>query len=181
MALTLATVREWASQHAKDYSLRRYIVGTTEKFAILTNDAAMGEVVTSPAANTLLARLKAIVTQLAAGVAANGWAWTSVFGVSGAVVTSADVSTAAAVTDVPTTGQKIVLDSVVISSAAAITVDLQEETSAAIIAKFYMPVNSTVTWKPEGKVKLATINKKLMVHASGAGAVSVTAVYHSEA
>lgn len=133
----------------------------------------MGEAVAAPATYSLLGRIKALL-EATPGLGTS-------FSVSGAVVTAADVSTATAVTDAPGASLKLVVDSVVISSAAAVTVDLQEETSGTIIAKFYMPVNSTVTFKPEGKVKLATANKKLMVHASGAGAVSVTAVYHTEA
>lgn len=157
--------------------------GATPMNAQLVSDAAMGEAVSSPTAYTVLGRLKAIATALAAGVPVLGWGWTSVFGVSSAVVISADASGAGgvAITDAPGASLKIVVDSVIISSGAAITVDLQEETSGTKIAQFYMAANTTVVFKPEGKVKLATANKKLMVHASGAGNVAVTAVYHVEA
>ena len=43
----------------------------------------------------------------------SGPSWTQVFGVSGARFTSADASTAAAVTDAPTSGQKLVIDDIV--------------------------------------------------------------------
>jgi hypothetical protein len=115
------------------------------------------------------------------GVTRAGYNWTTVFGVSSAVFISADASTAAAVTDAPSAGQKLVIDSVIISSAAALTIDLESETAAVKIAQFYMAAASTVVFEPTGKVKLAVADKKLMVKASGAGAIAVTAVYHSEA
>lgn len=102
-------------------------------------------------------------------------------GVAGARFTSADQSAAAAsITDAPTSGQKIVVTELVISSGAAIRVDLKEETSGTVLLSVYMAVNSTVVL-PLKKLKLATANKKLQVQASGAGNIAITTVYYSEA
>lgn len=102
-------------------------------------------------------------------------------GVSGARFTSSDQSASpASITDAPTSGQKIVLTELVISSAAAIRLDFKEETSGTVVLSVYMAVNSTVVI-PLKKLKLATANKKLQVQASGAGNIAITPVYYSEA
>lgn len=111
-----------------------------------------------------------------------GAAWTSVFGVSGARVTSADASAAAAsVTDAPTAGQKIVLTDLVFSVDTDMRVDFKEETSGTVVLSFYMAANSTMQFTPRGKMKLATADKKLQVQTSAAGNIAVTAFYTSEA
>lgn len=106
--------------------------------------------------------------------------WTSSFGVSSAVFTSADATTAAAVTDAPTSGQKLVITDIIASSDTAMFLLFQEETSGTVIFKVFLPANGTVQITPRGKVKLATANKKLMVDASVAGNIAVTALYYSE-
>lgn len=111
-----------------------------------------------------------------------GKAWESSLGVSGAPVASADASTAASVTDAPATDEKLVIDQLIVSVGAALTVTFKCETSGAVIVgPLYMAANTTLAIKLEGKVKLATANKKLQVQTSGAGNISVTALYHSEA
>lgn len=111
-----------------------------------------------------------------------GTSWTASFGVAGARFTSADASGAAAsVTDAPTTGQKLVITDVEISTDTAMRVDLKEETSGTVIASVYMAANSTVNLCTRSKRKLATVNKKLQVQTSAAGNVSVGAFYYSEA
>lgn len=111
-----------------------------------------------------------------------GKAWTSVKGVSDAPFTSSDAQAAASVTDAPATDEKLVVDQIIVSVGAAMNVTFKEETSGtAILGPLYMAANTTLAIKPEGKVKLATANKKLQVQASAAGAISVLALYHSEA
>jgi hypothetical protein len=106
----------------------------------------------------------------------------SKWGVAGVPFTSADASSAASVTDAPVTGQCLVIDEVLISSGAAISVTLKEETSGTVIyGPVYMAANSTVHLKMAGRRKLPTAGKKLQAQASGAGNVSVLASYHSEA
>ncbi len=107
--------------------------------------------------------------------------WTSAFGVSSAKFQSADATTAAAVTDAPTSGQKLVITDILVGTDTAMRADFQEETSGTIIASIYLAANSTVQWTPRGKVKLATADKKLMIDASASGNVAVTVCYWSEA
>jgi zona occludens toxin (predicted ATPase) len=112
----------------------------------------------------------------------NGPGWTQVFGVSGAVFTSADASTAAAVTDAPTSGQKLVIDDVIVSvGSVAMQVDLEIETAGTVYVTIYATANTMYQITPRGKWKLGTADKKLMVDTSAAGAISVTCFYHSEA
>src|SRR4051812_28783851 len=71
-----------------------------------------------------------------------GPSWTSVFGVGGVPFASADAHSAAvAVTDAPTSGQKLVITDIVVSVDTAMSVTFTEETSGTVIAKFYMAAN----------------------------------------
>ena len=107
---------------------------------------------------------------------------TTSLGVSSAVVTSADASTATAVTGAPTSGQKLVIWDIIASTGStALQLDFEEETSGTVLFTAYLPANGFIQITPRGKVKLATADKKLMVDASAAGAVSVTVIYSSEA
>lgn len=107
----------------------------------------------------------------------NGPAWTPAY----LHTASADASSGADVTAAPTTGQKIVIDDVIVSTGAALTVTFEEETSGTDVLKLYMAENGIAQMTPRGKIKLATADKKLRVITSGAGAVAVTVCYHSEA
>lgn len=113
-----------------------------------------------------------------------GPGWTTVWGVSGLPYTSADRSgSAAPVSDAPTSGQKLVIDDILISVDTAMAVTLKCETSGAVVAgPFYLPVNGTlqITTRGKGK-KLATADKKLHVQTSAAGNIMVDVGYHSEA
>jgi hypothetical protein len=114
-------------------------------------------------------------------VSDGGPGWTSVYGVAGIAFTSADATTAAAVTDAPTTGQKLVIVDLVASSDTAMFLLFHEESTAGtVIFKVFIPANGTIQITPRGKIKLPTVNKKLMVDASAAGNVAVTATYYSE-
>lgn len=103
------------------------------------------------------------------------------FGVTGSAYVSANATGTVAITDVPTTGQKLVITDVLLSTDTAMNILLQEETSANVIAKIFLPANGTVQWTPRGKVKLATVNKRLMAKASVTGNVGITTNYYSEA
>jgi len=110
-----------------------------------------------------------------------GPGWESVFGVSGARFTSANQSaSAASVTNAPTTGQKLVITDVLISVDTAMRVDLKEETSGTVLASLYLPANGTVQFTPRGKLKLATVNKKLQLQTTVSGNVATTVFYYSE-
>jgi hypothetical protein len=109
---------------------------------------------------------------------------TSSWGVSGVPFTSANASAAdAAVTDAPTTGQKIVIDDILISVDTSMTVTFKEETSGTVLfGPWYMSSNSgPVQVTLRGKKKLATVNKKVMIRTSAAGNITASLSYHSEA
>jgi hypothetical protein len=112
----------------------------------------------------------------------NGPAWTTVWGVTGVPYTSADRSASAApVTDLPASGQKLVITDLIISVDTAMTVTLTCETSGAVVfGPYYLPANGTVQITPRGKKKLATANKRLQVQTSVAGHITVEAGYYSE-
>ena len=104
------------------------------------------------------------------------------FGIGGVPFTSADASGAdAAITDAPGAGNKIYVDFLMISSAAALNLTFKEETSGTVIfGPIYMAANSTVSIPiPKGK-SLPTANKKLMVRASGAGNITISTGYRSQ-
>ncbi len=130
-----------------------------------------------------LARLVEIVdgTSIIGATLDGGPNWTSVFGVSSAAVVSADMTTAAAVTAAPTSGQKLVIVDIVVSTDTAMFILFAEETSGTVIFKIFLPADGTVQITPRGKVKLATANKKLTAKASVAGNVAITTTYYSEA
>lgn len=113
-----------------------------------------------------------------------GPGWTSSFGVGTPAVafTSADATTAAAVTAAPTAGQKLVITDIIVSSDTAMFLLFHEESTAGnILWKVFVPANGTAQFTPRGKTKLWTADKKLMVDASAAGNISVTCCYYSEA
>ncbi len=116
------------------------------------------------------------------GVKDAGPSWTSVNGVAGARVTSADASGADVnLTDAPTAGQKLVITDLVVGADTTMRVDFKEETTGTVLLSVYITENTTVQITFRGKLKLATINKKLVMRASVAGNVAVTAFYYSEA
>ncbi|MBP8283878.1 MAG: hypothetical protein KAX46_08185 [Chromatiaceae bacterium] len=101
-------------------------------------------------------------------------------GVSGAAVVSADLTTAAAVTDAPTSGQKLVIVDIVASADTAMNLLFEEETSGTDIFKVFLPANGSAHIRPQGRVKLATAGKKLTAKASVSGNVAITVTYYSE-
>jgi hypothetical protein len=111
-----------------------------------------------------------------------GPSWTTVLGVSGARVTSADMSAAAvSVTDAPTSGQKICVDDIVVSTDTAMRVDFKEETSGTVFLSLYMAANSLAQITVRSKFKLATADKKLQAQTSASGNIAITVLHHSEA
>jgi hypothetical protein len=109
-----------------------------------------------------------------------GPGWTSIFGVAGTVVASADMTTAAHVTDAPTTGQKIVVTDILVSVDTAMSVLFEDHTGTDLM-KVYMPANSTLQITPRSKLKLSVANDVLTAKASVAGNIAVTVWYYSEA
>ena len=107
----------------------------------------------------------------------NGPAWTVVR----TYTTSADMSTAAAITAAPTAGQKIYADDILVSAAVAMEYSIQMETSANVLASVFVPANGTVQITMRDGIKGDAADKKLFGKASVAGNVRITACYHSEA
>lgn len=110
----------------------------------------------------------------------SGFANDNSFGVSGAAVVSANMTTAADVTNAPTSGEKLVIVDIIASADTAMSLLFEEETSGTDIVKVFIPANGVVQITPRGKIKLATANKKLTAKASVAGNVAVTVTYYSE-
>lgn len=104
------------------------------------------------------------------------------WGITGVPFTSADASAApVAVTDAPTSGQKLVFTDLIISSDTALTLTFTEETTTTVIRVIHLAAGSTANIINRGKRKLATANKKLLVQASVAGNIVIEAGYYSEA
>ena len=111
-----------------------------------------------------------------------GPSWTSVFGVSGETVASANASsTPLVITDAPTTGQKIVLDDLEISVDTAMLVTLRTTTGQKVLGKYYMAANSAIQITTRGKKKAPTADQTLELLTSASGNIVATATYHSEA
>lgn len=94
---------------------------------------------------------------------------------------SADMTTAAAITATPDTGKKVVAMDIVVSTDTAMNIAIQMETSANVLAKFYMPANSTLQITLRGYIKGDAVNKRIFGKASVSGNVAFTVVQFSEA
>ena len=93
---------------------------------------------------------------------------------------SANMTTAADITVAPTNGQKIVAMDIVVSTDTAMNFSIQEETSATVFAKVFLPANGSVQITLRGYLKAAVADKKLLGKASVAGNVAITMIYYSE-
>lgn len=115
-------------------------------------------------------------------VSDNSTAWTASFGVGSAAVTITG-NVATPVTDIPTVGQKIVVDDIIISTDTQQNIALTEETSGTLIAKGYFAANTGFNQvTPRDKLKLFTANKRLIATCSAASHNTVvTVLWHSEA
>ncbi len=112
----------------------------------------------------------------------NGTSWDKVrgintFGVSGAAVISADITSATLVTDVPETGKRLVISNISVFSDTAMNILFEEETSGTDIYKVFLGINGYVNIP--NKLKLATVNKRLTAKGSETGNVSITVSYYS--
>jgi len=110
----------------------------------------------------------------------SGAGWDSVYGVGGAAVVSSNITTPTAVTDAPEVGKRIVIDDIIVSSAIAMAISFEEETSGTIIFRVFLPADGTLQITPRGRVRLVTANKRVMARSDVAGNVAITVIYHSE-
>jgi len=115
------------------------------------------------------------------GVVDKGAGWTSVYGVSGAAVVSADITTATAVTGAPASGQKLIITDILVSSDTDMNILFEEETSGTDLCKLFLKAGVPFHYVPRSKNKLAAADKKLTAKSSVSGNVGITVSYYSEA
>lgn len=94
---------------------------------------------------------------------------------------SADMTTTAAISPAPASGQKLVLREIQISVDTAMNVILEEETTATDFYKFFLPENGSISLVFRYPKKLPTADKKWFAKASATGNIAITAVTTSEA
>jgi hypothetical protein len=140
-------------------------------YSLGTAGAAGGGDATAANQATLIATLGAAITTKDGGAA---WTKTQTY------TTSADMTTAAAISAAPTSGQKIVADDILISALTALEFTLQEETSNTVLASVLLPANGSAQITLRDGLKVPTADRKLYGKASAAGQVRITACYHSE-
>lgn len=107
-----------------------------------------------------------------------GPAWTAGTAV---IVDDSDPNAGAVdVTGSPTAGQKVVVDDLYISSDTDMKLSFIEETTATVMAAFYITGGIPFPITTRGKFKLATADKKLQMTSDTAGNVCVRCHWHSE-
>jgi hypothetical protein len=104
-------------------------------------------------------------------------------GVSGARFSSSNLSTAfSGITDAPTSGQKLVITDIIISTDADMRVDFATEgATGTILESIYMKAGDSANLTTRGKRKLPTADKKLMAKTSATGNITLNPYYYSEA
>ena len=108
-----------------------------------------------------------------------GVVWTADLGINDALFTSANASTAVAVSGSPTAGEHLVITDIIVSVAAAMEVAFEEETSGTELVKFHMAQDQTVVISPRSAIVLPTADKRLFVDTDTAGSISVTVLSYS--
>ena len=106
-----------------------------------------------------------------------GPSWTSAY----TYTTSADMSTQANITAAPTSGEKLVITDIFVSSDTQMLFSFLEETSSTVIGAVRLPADGTIQFTPRTNWKLPVADKKLQGKASTSGNVYVTVFYFSEA
>jgi hypothetical protein len=96
-------------------------------------------------------------------------------------VASADMTTAADITDAPAAGQKVLADDILISADTAMRFDVVMETTGNVLASVFLPVNGTAQITLRAGLKGDAAGKKLQGKTSAAGNVRVSTAWHSEA
>lgn len=146
-------------------------IGDVDVASIAAGDNNIGnvDIVTLPA---LVAGTASI-----GGTKDNGPQWTP----TRTYTTSADMSTAAAISPAPTGGQKLVATDIIVSTDTAMNFSIQEETSATVFAKVYLAANTTAQITLRSFLKTAVADKKFFGKASVSGNVAITCITYSEA
>lgn len=155
-------------------------LGQKTKAASLPVVIASDQDVLATAANQTTANtsLSSVDTKLSGtgSIKDNGPAWTVVR----TYTESADMTTAAAISAAPTSGQKVIGDDILVSSDTAMNFKIQMETSTNVLAKVFIPANGTVPITLRDGIKGDATDKKLFGKASVAGNVAITVCQHSE-
>jgi hypothetical protein len=107
----------------------------------------------------------------------NGPQWT----VTRTYTTSADMTTAAAISPTAGEGMKLVADDILVSAAAAMEFSIQQETEATVFASVFIPANGTVQITLRDGLKTTTAVRKFYGKASVAGNVRIACCTHEEA
>lgn len=180
--ITIGAVKLQNAADATEAEVAPATVITASSNALAVHDAVIGQTngakVVTDANGTIQQYLRGLVYLLINTLTVSPPL--SSIGVAGAAVVSADASAVpVAVTDAP--AAKLVLTGLTLSVGSALTVTFTEETTGTIIFRFYMAANTTLIVPITSKIKLATATKKLMVQTSGAGNISVTPTWYSEA
>lgn len=89
-------------------------------------------------------------------------------------------TTPVSVTAAPASGQKIVIDDIILSSDTAMTIRFTEETSGIDVIYVRVPAGVTIQITPRGKLKLSTADKKVNAIPGAAGDVYWNILWHSE-
>lgn len=110
----------------------------------------------------------------------DGPKWSTSVGVGGAAVESADMTTAAAITDAPSTGEKIYLRDLILSSDTAMNVEIRDGSAGTVLVKLYMEANVPSQITPRGEIT-SSADTQLYAAASVAGNIAITATYNSAA
>jgi len=94
---------------------------------------------------------------------------------------SSDMTTAAAITNAPASGLKIVATDILVSTDTSMEFSIQMETSANVLTSVFIPAYGSHNFCFRGLLKGDTADKKLFGKASVSGNVRITAMYFSEA
>lgn len=98
------------------------------------------------------------------------------------IMSNADVSaTAQNITPAPTSGEKIIVDDLVISVSTTAEVFIIEETTLTEVFRAFILANQPFVWSPQNRLRGLTIDKRLTIKTVAAAPIRTTALTHSEA
>ena len=101
--------------------------------------------------------------------------------VSQTYTTSADMSGGVAdITAIPSSGKRIFLDSMLVSTNTTLKFTLKEQSSGTVVGAFYILANTTQNLVFPNRLVLPVADRKLQCITSASGQVEITTFYHSE-
>lgn len=102
--------------------------------------------------------------------------WTTTY----TYTTSADMSTAAAISPAPNSGEYLVITDIIVSTDTQMLFEFTEETSGTVIGALRLAADGAAQITPRGTWKLPVADKKLQGDASASGNVYITVFSYSE-